>query len=49
MPPAPPGRRVAIVVLNFNGLADTLTCLASLCALADPVAGVILVDNGSNF
>lgn len=47
MPPAPPGRRVAIVVLNFNGLADTLTCLASLCALADPVAGVILVDNGS--
>jgi GT2 family glycosyltransferase len=47
MASASPGRRVAIVVLNFNGLADTLTCLASLRALADPVAAVILVDNGS--
>lgn len=31
-----PGRRVAIVVLNFNGLADTLTCLASLRRLRRP-------------
>ncbi|MEO8483554.1 MAG: glycosyltransferase family 2 protein [Acidobacteriota bacterium] len=37
---------VAVVVLNYNGLDDTLKCLASLRALADP-ARVILVDNAS--
>ncbi|MEO8071118.1 MAG: glycosyltransferase family 2 protein [Acidobacteriota bacterium] len=39
-------RRVSIVVLNYNGLEDTLRCLESLRDLADP-ADVILVDNGS--
>lgn len=40
-------RRVAIVVLNYNGLDDTLTCLESLRPLAAAGHDVILVDNGS--
>lgn len=42
-----PTPRVAIVVLNFNGLEDTIRCLASLRPLADQGHDVILVDNGS--
>lgn len=39
--------RVAILVLNWNGLRDTLDCLASLEHLDYPNYGVVVVDNGS--
>ncbi len=39
--------RVGVVVINWNGLADTLVCLESLVA-ADPApARIVVVDNGS--
>jgi GT2 family glycosyltransferase len=39
--------RVAIIILNWNGLQDTLACLQSLETLRYP-ADVIVVDNGSS-
>ena len=39
--------RVVIIVLNWNGLADTLACLASLAGLDYPACEVVVVDNGS--
>ena len=39
---------VAIVVLNYNGLDDTLKCLASLREVSYSPSMLILVDNGSN-
>jgi GT2 family glycosyltransferase len=39
--------RVGIVVLNWNGLKDTLECLESLCALDYGNFEVIVYDNGS--
>lgn len=41
------GRRTAIVVLNYNGLDDTLLCLESIRPLAAQGVVVILVDNAS--
>lgn len=38
---------VAVVVLNYNGLADTCRCLESLRAVPYPNLSVILVDNAS--
>ncbi len=38
---------VAIVVLNWNGMNDTLNCLQSLALIDYPSYEVILVDNGS--
>lgn len=38
---------VAVVVLNWNGLSDTIRCLESLKAVAYPDCEIILVDNGS--
>lgn len=38
---------VAIVVLNWNGRADTLDCLDSLVRLCTPGCRVIAADNGS--
>ncbi len=38
---------VALVVLNYNGLDDTLKCLTSLRELSYPTLTTILVDNGS--
>jgi GT2 family glycosyltransferase len=38
---------VTIVVLNWNGLADTLRCLESLAGLNYAAYGVVVVDNGS--
>src|SRR5215471_14278631 len=38
---------VAIVVLDYNGLDDTLKCLASLCQVSYSALRVILVNNGS--
>jgi|SRR5665647_225894 GT2 family glycosyltransferase len=38
---------VAVVVLNWNGLSDTVRCLESLEAVVYPTYEIILVDNGS--
>lgn len=38
---------VSVVVLNWNGVDDTLACLDSLTALTYPNFNVIVVDNGS--
>ena len=40
-------KSVFIIVLNWNGLSDTLECLASLRALDYPNYSVVVVDNGS--
>ena len=39
--------RVGVVVVNWNGLADTTACLASLAAASPRPARVVVVDNGS--
>ena len=39
--------RVAVVVLNWNGTADTIECLKSLHQLDYGNAEIVLVDNGS--
>lgn len=39
--------RVTIIVLNWNGLMDTLGCLDSLASLDYPNCEVVVVDNGS--
>jgi hypothetical protein len=38
---------VTIIVLNWNGLMDTLDCLASLAVLEYPNFEIVVVDNGS--
>jgi hypothetical protein len=38
---------VAVIVLNWNGAADTLACLASLAKVRRPAFTTIVVDNGS--
>ena len=40
-------KRVAIVVLNWNGWQDTLACVASLQALTYGNFEILVVDNGS--
>lgn len=40
-------KRVAVVVLNWNGWRDTLTCVTSLQNLNYPNFDLIVVDNGS--
>lgn len=40
-------KRVDVVVLNWNGWQDTLTCLSSLQKLGYVNAHLLLVDNGS--
>ena len=39
--------RVAIIILNWNGWADTIECLESLYRITYPNYDVIVVDNGS--
>jgi len=39
--------RVSIIILNWNGLSDTIDCLESLKRATYPSFEVILVDNGS--
>ena len=39
--------RVSVVILNWNGWADTIECLASLAAATYPAFDVIVVDNAS--
>jgi glycosyltransferase involved in cell wall biosynthesis len=48
----PPGEktyhaRVSIIILNWNGLDDTIECLESLKRISYPNYEVILIDNGS--
>ena len=40
-------KRVAIIVLNWNGIADTLDCLASLQNQSYKNFTIIVIDNGS--
>ena len=42
-----PAARTLVVVLNFNGIADTLACLDSLRAQTCPGVTALVVDNGS--
>src|SRR4030042_2187559 len=39
--------KVSIIILNWNGLEDTIECLNSLKKITYPNYKVILVDNGS--
>lgn len=39
--------RIAIVILNWNGMADTMECLASVASIDYPDFRVVVVDNGS--
>jgi GT2 family glycosyltransferase len=39
---------VSIILLNWNGLADTLACLDSLSRLDYPSFQVVVIDNGSS-
>lgn len=41
-------QKIAVVVLNFNGMSDTISCLKSLCCSKEKPAWIILVDNASN-
>ena len=47
MPAARVARRALVVVLNYNGLADTLACLDSLRARTCDGVSVLAIDNGS--
>jgi len=40
-------KRIAIVVLNWNGWRDTVDCIASLCALENDDIGMFVCDNAS--
>jgi hypothetical protein len=40
--------KVTIIVLNYNGLADTLACLESLASLDYPESEVVVIDNASS-
>lgn len=40
--------KVCIIILNWNGLKDTLECLDSVCRLDYPDSEVIVVDNCSS-
>lgn len=39
--------KVCIIILNWNGLADTIDCLESLRTITYPNYEVVVVDNGS--
>jgi GT2 family glycosyltransferase len=39
--------KVFIIILNWNGLEDTIECLESLRKIPYPNYEVIVVDNGS--
>jgi len=40
--------KVAIIILNWNGLSDTLQCLESLKRIEYPNYWVVVIDNGSS-
>jgi GT2 family glycosyltransferase len=39
---------ISVIILNWNGLADTIECLESLRQITNPKYSVIVVDNGSS-
>lgn len=39
--------KVAVLILNWNGLEDTLACLDSLCSIDYPGFEILLIDNAS--
>ena len=39
---------VTVVILNWNGIADTRECLESLKSVSYPRMRIVLVDNGSD-
>lgn len=41
------GSRVAVIVVTWNGLEDTIHCLSALRRVATPALHVVLVDNAS--
>lgn len=41
-------RKIAVIVLNWNGAEDTLACLASLSKVHRPFFTTLVVDNGSS-
>jgi len=41
-------RKVSIIILNWNGVKDTIECLESLKKITYPNYDVIVVDNGSS-
>ena len=45
---SPIAPKVFIVILNWNGISDTLECLRSLVQLTYPRWQVVVVDNGSH-
>jgi GT2 family glycosyltransferase len=45
--PGPAATRVLVIVLNFNGLDDTLGCLDSLRRQSCRCFDIVLIDNGS--
>ncbi|MEE8346398.1 MAG: glycosyltransferase, partial [Dehalococcoidia bacterium] len=40
--------KVAVIIINWNGLADTTECLESLRGIAYPNYETFVVDNGSS-
>ena len=44
----PDKENIFVIILNWNGLADTLECLESLSAIDYPLFEVVVVDNGSH-
>ena len=42
-----PARRLLVIVLNYNGIADTLDCLDSLRAQTCAGMATLVIDNGS--
>lgn len=40
-------KSVSIVILNYNGISDTIECIESLNKISTPEFNVIIVDNGS--
>ena len=47
MPATNPAPLVTVVILNWNGLSDTLECIASVKDLDYPDIRIVVVDNGS--
>lgn len=39
--------RVAVVILNWNGIKDTVACLDSLLVQTYPDYQIVIIDNGS--
>jgi GT2 family glycosyltransferase len=45
--PQGPARKLLVIVLNYNGIADTLDCLDSLRAQSCAGMATLVIDNGS--